>query len=72
MTERQIVDYIKNADPNDFDAQLKIKMFELNRKEVFKAANKLSKKEQLAVCNLLSRGGLPGDCAAALSQETLR
>jgi len=24
MTERQIVDYIKKADPNDFDAQLKI------------------------------------------------
>jgi hypothetical protein len=49
MTERQIVDYIKKADPNDFDAQLKIKLFEENRKNVFKAANKLSKKEQLAV-----------------------
>jgi len=72
MTERQIVDYIKNADPNDFDAQLKIKMFELNRKEVFKAANKLSKKEQLAVCNLLSRGGLPGDCAAAVNKDPVK
>ena len=72
MTERQIVDYIKNADPNDFDAQLKIKMFEMNRKEVFKAANKLSKKEQLEVCSLLSRGGLPGDCAAAVNKDPVK
>jgi hypothetical protein len=46
MTERQIVDYIKKSDPNDFDAQLKIRLFEENRKNVFKAANKISKKEQ--------------------------
>tara|TARA_R100001480_G_scaffold1162_1_gene3581 strand:- start:14 stop:1282 length:1269 start_codon:yes stop_codon:yes gene_type:complete len=72
MTERQIVDYIKKADPNDFDAQLKIKMFEENRKNVFKAANKLSKKEQLEVCNLLSRGGLPGDCAAAVNKDPVK
>jgi hypothetical protein len=72
MTERQIVDYIKKADPNDFDAQLKIKMFEENRKNVFKAANKLSKKEQLAVCSLLSRGGLPGDCAAAVNKDPVK
>jgi len=72
MTERQIVDYIKNADPNDFDAQLKIKLFEENRKNVFKAANKLSKKEQLEVCNLLSRGGLPGDCAAAVNKDPVK
>jgi len=72
MTERQIVDYIKNADPNDFDAQLKIKMFELNRKEVFKAANRISKKEQLEVCSLLSRGGLPGDCAAAINKDPVK
>ena len=72
MTERQIVDYIKKADPNDFDAQLKIKLFEENRKNVFKAANKLSKKEQLAVCSLLSRGGLPGDCAAAVNKDPVK
>ena len=72
MTERQIVDYIKKADPNDFDAQLKIKLFEENRKNVFKAANKLSKKEQLEVCNLLSRGGLPGDCAAAVNKDPVK
>jgi hypothetical protein len=72
MTERQIVDYIKKADPNDFDAQLKIKMFEENRKNVFKAANKLTKKEQLAVCSLLSRGGLPGDCAAAIDNDPIK
>ena len=72
MTERQIVDYIKNADPNDFDAQLKIKMFELNRKEVFKAANRISKKEQLEVCSLLSRGGLPGDCADAINKDPVK
>ena len=72
MTERQIVDYIKKADPNDFDAQLKIKLFEENRKNVFKAANKLSKKEQLEVCSLLSRGGLPGDCAAAVNKDPVK
>jgi len=72
MTERQIVDFIKKADPNDFNAQLKIKMFEENRKNVFKAANKLSKKEQLEVCNLLSRGGLPGDCAAAVNKDPVK
>jgi len=72
MTERQIVDYIKKADPNDFDAQLKIKLFEENRKNVFKAANKISKKEQLAVCSLLSRGGLPGDCAAAVNKDPVK
>jgi len=72
MTERQIVDYIKKADPNDFDTQLKIKLFEENRKNVFKAANKLSKKEQLAVCSLLSRGGLPGDCAAAVNKDPVK
>jgi hypothetical protein len=72
MTERQIVDYIKNSDPNDFDAQLKIRLFEENRKNVFKAANKISKKEQLAVCSLLSRGGLPGDCAAAINNDPVK
>ncbi len=72
MTERQIVDYIKKADPNNFDTQLKIKMFEENRKNVFKAANKLTKKEQLAVCSLLSRGGLPGDCAAAIDNDPIK
>ena len=72
MTERQIVDYIKKADPNDFDAQLKIKLFEENRKNVFKAANKISKKEQLEVCSLLSRGGLPGDCAAAINKDPVK
>ena len=72
MTERQIVDYIKKSDPNDFDAQLKIRLFEENRKNVFKAANKISKKEQLAVCSLLSRGGLPGDCAAAINNDPVK
>ena len=41
-TEREIVDFIKNADPDDFDAQLKIKMFEDNRKAVFDAVKKQS------------------------------
>ena len=72
MTERQNVDYIKKSDPNDFDAQLKIRLFEENRKNVFKAANKISKKEQLAVCSLLSRGGLPGDCAAAINNDPVK
>jgi len=43
MTEREIVDFIKNADPNDFDAQLKIKMFEDNRQAVFNAVKKQQK-----------------------------
>jgi hypothetical protein len=44
MTEREIVNFIKNADPDDFDAQLKIKMFEDNRKAVFDAVKKQSSK----------------------------
>jgi len=72
MTERQIVDYIKNADPNDFDAQLKIKLFEENRKNVFKAANTITKKKQLEICSVLSRGGLPGDCAAAVNKDPVK
>ena len=83
MTERQIVDFIKQnkelpkkfvgpPTKNYFDTQLKIKMFELNRKEVFKAANRISKKEQLEVCSLLSRGGLPGDCAAAINKDPVK
>ena len=47
-------------------------MFELNRKEVFKAANRISKNEQLEVCSLLSRGCLPGDCAAAINKDPVK
>ncbi len=66
------VTQVLNKGPNNFDAQLKIKLFEENIKNVFKAANKLSKKEQLEVCSLLSRGGLPGDCAAAVNKDPVK
>jgi len=36
------------------------------------AVKKLSKKEQLDYCSLLSRGGLPGDCAAAIKNNTVQ
>jgi hypothetical protein len=45
MTERQIQDFILNADPNDFDAQLKIKLFQENRKASFEAAKKFPKEK---------------------------
>ena len=32
----------------------------------------LSKKEQLAYCSLLSRGGLPGNCAAAIDANPVK
>jgi hypothetical protein len=45
MTERQIQDFILNANPNDFDAQLKIKLFQENRKASFEAAKKFPKEK---------------------------
>ena len=32
----------------------------------------LSKKEQLAYCSILSRGGLPGNCAAAIDANPVK
>ena len=43
MTESEIVDFIQKADPDNFDDQLKIKLFEDNRKSVFNTVKKQKK-----------------------------
>ena len=47
---------------------------ELQKKanQMIKGADKLSKREQLALCSLLSRGGLPGDCKAAIQNDPVK
>jgi hypothetical protein len=51
MTERQIQDFIRNANPKDFDSQLKIKLFQENRKASFEAAKKFPKKKIETIIN---------------------
>ena len=46
--------------------------FEVSTKELKKVAEKLSKKEQLAVCSLLANGGLPGNCARAIDENPVK
>jgi hypothetical protein len=47
---------------------------ELQKKanQMTQGANKLSQREQLALCSLLSRGGLPGDCKAAIKNDPVK
>ena len=42
------------------------------KRNLLNAANRLSKKDQLVVCSFLSRGGLPGDCAAAIKNDPVK
>ena len=42
------------------------------KRNLLNAANRLSKKDQLMYCSLLSRGGLPGDCAAAIDNNPVK
>ena len=42
------------------------------KRNLLDAANRLSKKDQLVVCSFLSRGGLPGDCAAAIKNDPVK
>ena len=42
------------------------------KRNLLDAANRLSKKDQLVVCSFLSRGGLPGDCAAAIKDDPIK
>ena len=42
------------------------------KRNLLNAANRLSKKDQLLVCSFLSRGGLPGDCAAAIKNDPVK
>ena len=42
------------------------------KRNLLNAANRLSKKDQLIVCSFLSRGGLPGDCAAAIKNDPVK
>ena len=47
---------------------------ELQKKanKMLQSADKLTSREQLAVCSLLSRGGLPGDCRAAIQDDPVK
>ena len=42
------------------------------KRNLLNAANNLSKKDQVMYCSLLSRGGLPGDCRAAIQDDPLK
>jgi len=46
--------------------------FEVSSSKLKKVASNLSEKDKLAVCSLLSRGGLPGDCAAAIDNNPIK
>jgi len=47
---------------------------ELQKKanKMLQSADKLTSREQLALCSLLSRGGLPGDCTAAIKNDPVK
>jgi hypothetical protein len=47
---------------------------ELQKKanKMIQGADKLSQREQLVLCSLLSRGGLPGDCKAAIQNDPVK
>jgi hypothetical protein len=46
--------------------------FSVSPSQLKKVASNLSEKDKLAVCSLLSRGGLPGDCAAAIDNNPVK
>ena len=46
--------------------------FSVSPAQLKKVARDLSEKDKLAVCSLLSRGGLPGDCAAAIDNNPVK
>ena len=46
--------------------------FQVSKAQLKKVASNLSEKDKLAVCSLLSRGGLPGDCAAAIDNNPVK
>jgi len=46
--------------------------FSVSTAQLKKVASNLSEKDKLAVCSLLSRGGLPGDCAAAIDNNPVK
>ena len=46
--------------------------FQVSSSQLKKVASNLSEKDKLAVCSLLSRGGLPGDCAAAIDNDPVK
>jgi len=46
--------------------------FEVTKDDLRKAVLGLGKKDQLKYCSLLSRGGLPGDCAAAIDDNPVK
>ena len=46
--------------------------FSVSPSQLKKVASNLSEKDKLVVCSLLSRGGLPGDCAAAIDNDPVK
>ena len=51
------------------------KLFDISKKQLDKLKNKaklLSEKEQIGLCSRLSRGGLPGDCSAAIDNDPIK
>jgi len=46
--------------------------FSVSPAKLKEVASKLSKKEQLEVCSLLSGGGLPGNCAKAIDENPVK
>ena len=46
--------------------------FEVTVEDLKKAVAGLGKKDKLRYCSLLARGGLPGDCAAAIENDPIR
>ena len=46
--------------------------FSVSPAKLKEVASNLSEKDKLAVCSLLSRGGLPGDCAAAIDNNPVK
>ena len=84
-SESELASRIKSLDPkliekagmqnyqlNAPSKVLDIKQLGSLKNAMINAVKKLSKKEQLDYCSLLSRGGLPGDCAAAIKNNTVQ
>ena len=51
------------------------KLFDVSKKQLNELKNKaklLSEKEKIGLCSKLSRGGLPGDCSAAIDNDPVK
>ena len=77
------MDLTEGASLKEINKSQKLKdLIELNRpmsielqkqaNKMLQSADKLTSREQLALCSLLSRGGLPGDCTAAIKNDPVK